>query len=357
MLRTSIPRGGRARRWAILLCVLLWAYEVALMQARGIVAPFAEDLRSVLAGQSLWNAPVLPIGMALFLLIERVQSWPLARVAALLAALAAGASALHIVSGRALIGLFWQIQPLDAPLFAMHFAYWLHYYIAWAAILLALLYSLRAGAEQRLRAEAHALAHRIRMRSLRYQLNPHFLFNTLNSVAALVLDGRDSQAERMIRRLSSFLRRGIAEDPLGEVILDREIALQQDYLAIEQERFPDRLATRFEIPPELGRAVVPTFLLQPLIENSIKYAVAPSTERTTVTIAATTSDGVLVLSVTDDSRRQGDSAGTAPGTGIGLANTRQRLQLRYGDAASLSAERLARGFKAEIRLPLRFDQA
>lgn len=229
--------------------------------------------------------------------------------------------------------------------------YWLWVYFGWAACILALRYSLRVRREQRLRAEAQALAHQAQMRALRYQLNPHFLFNTLNSVAALMLDGNSRLAELMLRKLSGFLRQGLAGDPLDDIALDQEVEHQRLYLDIEQLRFPDRLSVAVEIPDGLESALVPSFILQPIVENAIKYAVAPNNERTTIRIAANEADGMLNLSVTDDGKANGKNQ---PGTGIGLDNVRQRLASRFGDRFSFSGGPLQpNGYRVDLAMPLR----
>ncbi len=189
---------------------------------------------------------------------------------------------------------------------------------------------------------------------MRYQVNPHFLFNTLNSLSALVMTGKAQAAEAMIQTLSTFYRHSLAGDPTSELTLAQEIEQQQLYLRIEAVRFPDRLVAKFEIPPELADAQVPGMILQPLVENSVKYAVAVTAQPVTVTISAREEHGGLVLTVTDD----GPGATGAPGQGdagfgIGLANVRDRLEARFGAAASLvSGLSAGGGYRTVIRLPL-----
>lgn len=229
--------------------------------------------------------------------------------------------------------------------------YWLWVYFGWAACILALRYSLRVRREQRLRAEAQALAHQAQMRALRYQLNPHFLFNTLNSVAALVLDGNSRLAESMLRKLSGFLRQGLQGDPLDDIALDQEVDHQRLYLDIEQLRFPDRLSVVLDIPDELQGALVPSFILQPIVENAVKYAVAPNTERTTIRIEACEADGMLALAVIDDGKaaEKGQS-----GTGIGLDNVRQRLASRFGERFKFTCGPIQpHGYRVDLSMPLR----
>jgi LytS/YehU family sensor histidine kinase len=164
------------------------------------------------------------------------------------------------------------------------------------------------------------------------------------------MTGRAAAAERMIQTMSSFYRHSLAADPSAEVPLADEIALQRHYLDIEAVRFPDRLKTAITVPAALSQAPVPGMILQPLVENSIKYAVAATTRAVTITIAARVDAGRLVLTVSDDGPGK---TGTETGTGIGLANVRSRLAARYGAEAHLaSGPRPDGGYATTLTLPL-----
>ena len=226
--------------------------------------------------------------------------------------------------------------------------------LAWAALYFAMVNAEQARAAERRAGEYRRAAKASELRSLRYQVNPHFLFNTLNSLSALVMTGKDAAAEKMIQTLSAFYRRSLAEDPTGDIALEAEVALQRSYLEIEVVRFPERLRTRFDLPEALETACVPGLILQPLVENSVRYAVASTARPVTVAIAAREEAGQLVLEVSDDGPA-GPDAGEH-GFGIGLANVRDRLAARYGDAASLvSGPVAAGGWRSVIRLPLEID--
>ena len=166
---------------------------------------------------------------------------------------------------------------------------------------------------------------------LRYQLNPHFLFNTLNSVASLVSAERTEDAKTMLSRLGDFLRYSLdaGEDML--IPLDKEFWALSQYLMIEQVRFSDRMTLELDVPANLESLLVPNMLLQPLAENAIKYAIAPSESGGTIRVSAQLRDSRLVLSVEDSgSERLGVSSDTLElsesGAGIGLRNTRERLK-------------------------------
>lgn len=223
--------------------------------------------------------------------------------------------------------------------------------LAWAALYFAMVTAQQARASERREGEYKRAAKAAELRSLRYQVNPHFLFNTLNSLSALVMTGKGQAAETMIQTLSAFYRRSLAEDPTGESLLEQEVALQRAYLEIETVRFPDRLKTRIELPTALEDAIVPGMILQPLVENAVKYAVAPTNRPVIVRIAAREELGWLVIEVSDDGPSAAQSG--KAGFGIGLANVRDRLEARYGNEASLAAGPAPDGgWRAILRLPL-----
>ena len=224
------------------------------------------------------------------------------------------------------------------------------FFIAWAAIYLALCYAARMGALERRTAELRAAAQSAELRALRYQVNPHFLFNTLNSLSSLVMTGKKQEAERMIINLSTFFRTSLTGDPTEDVRLSEEITLQRLYLDIEAVRFPTRLVTRIEVPEILENACVPGLILQPLVENAVKYGVSRARRPVTIRIRASTEADTLLLSVEDD----GDPApGIEGGTGVGLRNVRDRLAARFSDAAYCHwGPRAAGGFAVRISLPL-----
>jgi len=192
------------------------------------------------------------------------------------------------------------------------------------------------------------------LRSLRYQINPHFLFNTLNSLSSLVITGKDERAEAMIQAVSNFYRHSLAEEPTEDVALEDEIALQRDYLAIEEVRFPERLLVEITLPEQLERARVPGMILQPLVENSVRYAVARSTTPVHVTVEAFAEGDRLHLVVADDGPGLGDAGGG--GFGIGLSNVRDRLRARFGSNATvISGQVEDGGYRTELIMPLDFN--
>ncbi|KRA81575.1 sensor histidine kinase [Altererythrobacter sp. Root672] len=224
--------------------------------------------------------------------------------------------------------------------------------LAWCALYLALLTGERATAAERREGEYRRAAKAAELRSLRYQVNPHFLFNTLNSLSALVLTGKTQAAERMIQMISTFYRRSLADDPTSEVPLKEEFALQKLYLEIEAVRFPHRLRAVYQLPPELEDTRVPGMILQPLVENSVKHAVAPTSGQVTITLAAREEYGRLVITVSDDG--PGAAINSKPGNNhsIGLANVRDRLEARFGTEATVATGATPEGYTTQLRLPI-----
>jgi hypothetical protein len=213
---------------------------------------------------------------------------------------------------------------------------WLFFFIAWSAFYLATVAQAEALNAKRRAVEAESAAQAAQVRALRYQINPHFLFNTLNSLSSLVMSGRPDEAESMILKLSTFFRTGLSLDPSADVTLAEEIGLQRLYLDIEKVRFPRRLKVDIDIPDELANARVPPLILQPLVENAIKYGVSGSRETVTLTItAAEAGPGRFTIEIvnTAGTAVPNRSASKPEGTGVGLGNVCQRLEARFGTAA------------------------
>lgn len=225
--------------------------------------------------------------------------------------------------------------------------------LAWASLYFALLAGVQAREAQRREERFRTAAKAAELRSLRYQVNPHFLFNALNSLSALVMTGRPDKAEQMIQSLSRFYRRSLAEDISSDVDLADEFQLQRQYLEIEKVRFPERLKTRYDLPDGLQRCQVPGMILQPLVENSVKYGVSASAAPVTVCLEAREEYGRLVITVADNAAPKKKGAGKSDGFGIGLANVRDRLAARFGaDATVTSGPVEGGGYETQLRIPL-----
>ncbi|NNC48205.1 MAG: histidine kinase [Sphingomonas sp.] len=352
MMDLSRDERRQLRRWALTLSVLLWLGEIIYLELRLQFVGSADDAEFSWAllqvMRLVWAASAIAIGALVYLVIERYLERPFWQIALMLFAMVIAVGTVHSLANRWAFDVAFA-EVTKGPEVYMTVAYWLHLQLAWAALILALLYSVRMRREQLGRAQAQANAQKAEIQALRYQVNPHFLFNTLNSVSALVLDERGKEAESILRRLSEFLRGGLSADPLEDIPLEEEVAQQLVYLDIERSRFGERIHVETDIDPTLGSEKVPSFILQPLVENAVKYAVARSTGPVTVRIEAKDMGDRFRLAVTDD----GD-IGVKPsaGTGTGLRNVRERLHARYGDDFDFDAGPLgAGGYRVELTLP------
>ncbi|MDX2223218.1 MAG: histidine kinase [Rhodospirillaceae bacterium] len=232
---------------------------------------------------------------------------------------------------------------------------WYFFIAAWGVLYVALAYAAKVGQAERAAAAYRAEAQDAQLRALRYQINPHFLFNTLNSLSTLVLQKRTDEADRMIVNLSTFFRTSLTSDPAADISLSDEIRMQRLYLDIEQVRFPERLVARIDVPEQLWDARVPGLILQPIVENAIKYGVARTTAPVTIAISARAEGDDLRLTVEDNA---GGAASPKPGAGVGLVNVRDRLAARFnGQARCEFGPRAGGGFRVDLTMPLRRDAA
>jgi signal transduction histidine kinase len=236
---------------------------------------------------------------------------------------------------------------------------WYFLLAAWCAFFIAMTQQHRTRITELRLAEAETSAHAAQVRALRYQVNPHFLFNTLNSLSALVMSGRSDRAEDMLMALSTFFRTSLSMDPSADVSLSEEIGLQRLYLEIEKVRFPDRLEVNIDIPDDLAEARVPALILQPLVENAIKYGVSATTAKVELSIRARQLDGsrmqLDVINRATGARSKKPPSPTHEGTGLGLANVSQRLQAHFGSRADVRFGPIPGGYEVSIAMPVDDD--
>lgn len=229
------------------------------------------------------------------------------------------------------LGYFWAFS-LNASIFWGHIA------------------TARVRAQAVALAEAEKAAMQAQLAALRFQLNPHFLFNSLNALSSLLMQAGARDADAMLARLCDFLRASLVADPNALIALEEELETAQAYLEIEGIRFGDRLIVEFDCGPDVRDALIPNFLLQPLVENAVKHAVSPAKSPVVITISARR-DGENVRITVDDN---GDAEGVIekrPGGGLGLRNVRDRLHAAFGDRGGLTAARGSQGFRSEVILP------
>jgi LytS/YehU family sensor histidine kinase len=223
---------------------------------------------------------------------------------------------------------------------------------AWTALYYGINYFLLLEEQIRQRERLESAASTAQLAMLRYQLNPHFLFNTLNSISTLVLLKQTERANAMLARLSSFLRYTLANEPTAKVTLAQEVETLKLYLEIEKMRFEDRLRPHFRVDPDTIGARLPSLLLQPLIENAIKYAVTPSESGADIWITAAREGQAVRLEVADNGDGTGGELVASPSTGVGLANIRDRLTQAYGASHRFETKTNERGgFSVILEIP------
>jgi two-component sensor histidine kinase len=225
--------------------------------------------------------------------------------------------------------------------------------LAWSALYFAIK-SYRVFQEVRESAlKSAAMAHEAQLKMLRYQLNPHFLFNTLNAISTLVLEQNTELANRMVTKLSSFLRYSLDNDPMQKITLEQELQALQLYLDIEKVRFEERLSLQLNIEESAKSALIPSLLLQPLIENAIKYGIARAEGGGHLVISARVFAGDLLLELSDDGPGCELVDGQIPeAKGVGLSNTRERLVTLYGSEHSIKLSHTdPHGLTICIRIP------
>jgi signal transduction histidine kinase len=345
----SLP-DGEARRLpdlgiALKSILAFWLLYMALITLRAVVLQYP-DFWAMMARRAAATVVGAAVTFLVYLAMRPVRQSSLNRKALLAGLLCLPASILFASFNYY---IFYVFAPLDSVMHDWDMAgqtplmmavksvaesalSWYFLFAAWASFYVAMSYAKELRAADRRAASFAREAQEAQLRALRYQINPHFLFNTLNSLSSLILSQKTDVAERMLMNLSTFFRATLSADPTADVSLEEEIKLQRLYLDIEQIRFPDRLAVEIDVPDALLAARVPILILQPIVENAVKYGVAKSRKPVTVRIRAYEEAGRLHIKVKDD----GEVAPEEPNgdsTGVGLRNVCDRLIARYGARA------------------------
>jgi signal transduction histidine kinase len=301
---------------------------------------------------STWFCTVL-VGLLLHVVVNAVAPRILARVSSAWAAAAAIAviGVIVVSAGMRLLlpRLAWLDVNLAAPLgpFIVRGLGVGTLYVSGARLYTWLRERARAAAERARENELRAQS--ARLSALQAQLNPHFLFNTLNAIASLIPTDPE-RAEATVERLAGVLSYSIASGARGSVKLGEELSAVRDYLDIEQARFGERLRARIEVDDALDEHLLPPMLLQPLVENAVLHGISSKPEGGEIRVRGRAEEGAVVLTVSDDGVGPGGSK--RRGNGTALANLRERLALRFGGAAALEVRaREGGGFECELRLP------
>ncbi|QBY06071.1 sensor histidine kinase [Thalassotalea sp. HSM 43] len=280
--------------------------------------------------------------------------------------------ALVVIVSSYISGLLWQVvknisyweiykhgwRP-DFWLYYTQSSLWSFYImLSWSGLYFVIKYYQMLQTEKQKVLSANNMANQAQLKMLRYQLNPHFLFNTLNAISTLVLIDENKNANAMVTKLSDFLRYSLDMDTMKKVTLAQEIKALQLYLDIEKVRFEDRLRIEFEIQKNCQNALVPSLLFQPLVENAIKYAIAVKENGGTISLKVSRFANDLLLELSDD----GPGAKIVKGelareNGVGLANTRERLATLYDKNYSMViSDNVPSGVKINIRIPFQQEQ-
>ncbi len=341
---------ARLKRGALVLLLVFWTIHFTVMWLRSQInrdtGQWEFDGEGTLR-RFLFALFGAFLGYLLYLCLRMVRQRGFGRQAAIGGLLALVAACIQAAGN---IVIFNAELTVVLPTYFYNLLYWFWFYFSWTTAYLAFSYSITVQEQERHAAELAVQAREAQVRALRYQINPHFLFNTLNAIAALIRDA-PARAEQMVVQLSDFFRRSLAVNPMEDLTLAEEVELQRLYLEIERTRFPDRL--RFEVALEDGaaEAKVPALLLQPLVENAVKHGVAKSERPTAIRIGARVDGPDLEILVDNDAVAEGPAS---PGVKVGLQNVAERLRSRFSDEASLEAGEVAGGgFRNKLRLPLR----
>lgn len=348
--------GLSANRIAILTILLCWVTQFVLLTAEMAVAESAMNMPVMTRSELVSRACVSLVGIALSVamagLLRRQRETPLGRRIALATAMAVIGSLLHALAN---FGLFYAFMPDESMQRASVASYlaattvWFWTYGTIAALLLVIYYNAELRERDRRLTQMRAVAQSAQIKALRYQINPHFMFNTLNAIASLIGRKETGAAEAMVENLSDFLHTTLQLNPEEEIPLSRELELQQLYLDIEAARFPNRLVVEVDVPDELRCLRVPSLITQPLIENVLKHAVRKSTRPIALGIVARRSGDSLELIIRNS---LGDAADCMRGPpGIGLANVNERLAMRYPGASRCIAVSDEDSFHVRLILP------
>jgi len=348
--------GLSANRVAILTVLLCWTTQFVLLTAQMAAAERAMNMpvmtRSELTARASMSLVGIFLSFGIAIMLRRMRATPLGPRIAVAALASVIASVLHAFANYGLFSLFMSEASMQHATVASYFAattVWFWTYGTTAALLLVIFYHADLRERDRRLTHLRAVAQSAQIKALRYQLNPHFMFNTLNSIASLVGRKETEEAEAMVENLSDFLHTTLELNPEDDITLARELELQELYLSIETARFPDRLQVDVDVPEDLRDLLVPSLITQPLVENVIKHAVRKSTTPISLRIAARRNDDMLELTIRNsfgdmEKQRRGPP-------GIGLSNVDERLSMRYPGASRLTAVTDEASFHVRLSLP------
>lgn len=324
---------GRLTFWVIQ--IVVWGAYGLSTYLSGLPSLSEAEMVGMLGSKMLRAALGMGLSLILYLLYRRLMERPVDIKTI------AGAAFIASVVASAVWQLLYRVVEsspwsggglaIDWGSYRMAFPDHAFVMLAWSAAFLGLEFWRYSKVQERNAAEAKALAHEAQLETLSYQLNPHFLFNALNSIRALIQEDRD-RARDVVTQLSEFLRYTLVKAPLEEVALREEVEVLSRYLRIERTRFEDKLVAEIDIDPAVGDRPVPAFILHPLVENAVKHGMRTSQGPLHLRIRAHEVDGYLQIEVANTGALVPSGVSSdlaADGAGIGLRNVRERLAHLY----------------------------
>ena len=348
--------------------VLFWSLQLIGWTGWGVTFYVSAIVWGTPSGYARYVPVITALGMAYSLLMRVVYkaTWDLTPARRILIAIVTS----YVVGAAWMMSrsyIFMQMFEHQAKKMQVLVGPWDHFFyrlenvttawmvmLCWTGLYFGIKYYRLLQEERQRGLKSETMAHEAQLKMLRYQLNPHFLFNTLNAISTLILDRQNDLANTMVTRLSHFLRYSLDNDPMAKVTLAQEIEAMKLYLDIEKVRFDERLRLNFEIDRDAENALIPSLLLQPLVENAIKYAIAQSVNGGAIRIAARVFAGELLLEVSDDGPGLDPTlVSKNKRKGVGLANTRERLVELYGENHGFQLGKTEpHGLTINIRIPL-----
>lgn len=357
-IASPLPTPGHAldcrARTVLMLAACVWSGHFAALSTLGYLLPGRSSDLPTLLVRGLLSLLGIGLCLAMYLLLRRragPRIWPLLLRAVWLSFVSA--AVLVLLGKLAFLAFtdYYRVFPdhLFSPYATgMVFVSYLWAMIAWSALYVGAVAIGEMWRRDAQLAAVDAATRQARLIALRLQINPHFLFNTLNTLAGFIALGRKDESERIVLGLSRFFHHTLTHAPSQFVPLSDEIDTVRIYLELETARFPDRLSVQYDIPAETRRALVPGLVLLPLAENSIRHALARSESGIRIGIGARREAGSLLLWLHDDGPA---NAGPAGSPGLGLSSVRQQLTALYGHSATLEAGARGAGWCNRLRVP------
>ena len=353
-----VPARLSTRRFALGTAVAAWVLYLATAMVRCVVYGFTHPFM-LMERHALTAVVAIGMSVGLYALLARCEARDTSRQLTLALLFSAPPAALLSVINYNVMFVFapqYYLRDMGMDMHLTIFGEVLYsltdnYFVfaAWSVLSVAVGHEVKTRDALRRAAANEAAMRSAELRALRLQLDPHFLFNALNTVSGLILAGDAAAADRTVDALSSFLRATLAADASSDIPLAEELRLQMLYLRIEQVRFGDRLQVITDVPDALLDCAVPALILQPIMENAVRHAVARTSRPVRITITARRDGDSLVLAVEND----GPGGAAEGGHGLGLANVAARLALRYDRGACFEFQpRSAGGMRNELTVPL-----